>query len=904
MNAKKFMALGLVMGCSSMAFAADNTRVLDVIIRDFQPSHPDFENFSEEFVKHGWEIQNSGAVGYDATWNLDLAALHKSCGNGATVGGATTVAIGQDGYPKVKNIFLPRYLQKESTAPNLEYGLCAAKSATGTTQRGFKAVSPGVSGFVCPTVVQHQGQECDNEYAAESNNCWANTVYYTPGMVQPYLSFLDLNADGSFDMLDEVIIQKQQLLCDNSLFEQWYFDVPGTNKRTNKPLELPNVTGSSYFQIDYNYNNGGYFPLDSINQLTQERVGAAGCTPDQPCDQWGPQSLSIFCPPYDYEYAAKQMDFMNQKTAALCNAWRAYGGPRQTNYQDGLSAAMWAAASAGKLGQQHLRNYNFTMMGYAKFKYKEFDAKGMPNSEVFEFTGDDDMWIFVDGVLAVDLGGTHLAAPGKVSIADLAANNHGCGDVVPGLELYGKPPLADSSNCTPGTTKWADGTWHHLHFFYADRQTDGSNMFMRTSLAELAPSRYGQPSVGNVTVKVDDDGNQVTSILLNVSLSPETINMITASAGTQPEMVVIRTVTNPDGTTSVKTYGYYITAISGDVDKGSSGILYQMSGVLMDSEGNVVEGGILGNDQLAFNFPYDVNIAADADLMAAYNAVDPTLWTQLMAWNEKLTFPISSSTKPVVGYPDTPADWAVVKFFGSTDVKPLTLDTAITRPDFNKQADILTEEAEKNGGELPVNFTADLLLTPLPETIDGKPVGKNGNPLNLTDDDAKIFGSAGKGGALTNNTTALVGGQPKTDASMCFADGAESCSSWSFAMQGPFRINVRVFDHLGHFVSQYQQVVTEDMLQNALKQQKEPENQSSCKTPLYGQTGVFLATVKMYPVSQDGRALATGVYIYQVTVVQEEYYPCIKTSGQVQEGNVLYSRTYNVYTRGYRRQKQ
>ncbi|MCQ2108242.1 MAG: fibro-slime domain-containing protein [Fibrobacter sp.] len=896
MNAKKLMALGALMGCSSVAFAANDVTQLDIVIRDFQPNHPDFENFSEEAFSHLNEIFNYSYAGqpmslngFDADW-YGATAYHATCGNMATKAGSM---IGMDGKPFKANPVLPAYLQGTSTAAVLEYGECQNSSTPGITQRGYKQVlkdasgNPLVQGFVC----------------AGNNTAWANPVYYTPGMVGQFLNFAPPDSTGEYDMYDGVEIVKLGELCDNRFFAQWYKDFPGINLRTNTTMDIPRDKASGYYIYDYNYNNGGYSPLDSINPTTGTWVGPKACNegiqPNGKCEQFGPQSLSIFCPPYNYQYANTQTDYRKQNTYSLCQSWLKNGGPRN------VTAASAAASASGTLGLQHLRNYAFTMMGYAKFKYKvanQIDKSGAIKPEVFEFAGDDDMWIFVDGVLVVDLGGTHLSAPGSVNILTLAQNNHGC---------HAGEPLSTYTNCDGATDAagWADNTWHHLHFFYADRQTDGSNIYIRSSLAEVAPSRYGQPSVGNVTVKVDEEGNQVTGVLLNTKLADSTIAYINAAAANpavaQPAMVVIRTVTNADGTTSVKTYGYYITSISGDVDKGANGILYQMTGELRDENGQVVQGGILGNDQMAFNFPYDKDIAADTDLRAAYEAASPGLWDQLLAWNEKLAFPIASSSgKNVVGYPDSPIDWAVVKFFGATDVKPLALDTAITRPDFNEQAEQLTQKAEENGGELPMNFTADLLLAPLPEVgPDGKLVGKNGNPLNLTDDDAKTFGSAGVGGALSNNTTAIVGGVAKTDASMCFADGTESCSSWSFAMQGPFRINVRVFDHLGHFVSQYQQVVTEDMLHAALSQQKAPEPQSSCHTPLYGQTGVFLATVKMYPVSQNGRALATGVYIYQVTVVQEEYYPCIKTSGQVQEGNVLYSRTSNVYTRGYRREK-
>jgi fibro-slime domain-containing protein len=114
------------------------------------------------------------------------------------------------------------------------------------------------------------------------------------------------------------------------------------------------------------------------------------------------------------------------------------------------------------------------MMGYAKFKYKSENQS--PAHEYLQFAGNDDMWIYVDGVLAVDLGGTHLAAPGYIDVEQLAQNNHGC---------HEGEPLANYSNCVQNTESWQSDTWHHIHFFYANRQSNYSNFMLQSSIAEL-----------------------------------------------------------------------------------------------------------------------------------------------------------------------------------------------------------------------------------------------------------------------------------------------------------------------------------------------------------------------------------------------------------------------------------
>lgn len=55
----------------------------------------------------------------------------------------------------------------------------------------------------------------------------------------------------------------------------------------------------------------------------------------------------------------------------------------------------------------------FTMDSYGKVK----DLNGNRIPAVFEFSGDDDVWIYVDGKLALDLGGSHGVAEGKLDFS-------------------------------------------------------------------------------------------------------------------------------------------------------------------------------------------------------------------------------------------------------------------------------------------------------------------------------------------------------------------------------------------------------------------------------------------------------------------------------------------------------
>jgi fibro-slime domain-containing protein len=65
----------------------------------------------------------------------------------------------------------------------------------------------------------------------------------------------------------------------------------------------------------------------------------------------------------------------------------------------------------GEDGKNH--NFGFTTELHTKFKYE--------GGEVFKFEGDDDLWVFINKKLAIDLGGIHSAMPGEVNLDQFAA---------------------------------------------------------------------------------------------------------------------------------------------------------------------------------------------------------------------------------------------------------------------------------------------------------------------------------------------------------------------------------------------------------------------------------------------------------------------------------------------------
>lgn len=115
---------------------------------------------------------------------------------------------------------------------------------------------------------------------------------------------------------------------------------------------------------------------------------------------------------------------------------------------------------------------------------------------IFEFTGDDDFWLYVDGELVIDLGGIHSAVPGSVNFRTGSVNVNGTKTTL--RELFTKNykkrnPKAAAAEVEAylaqyfdeGSTVFRDDTTHTMKIFYMERGAGASNLHMRFNLAAV-----------------------------------------------------------------------------------------------------------------------------------------------------------------------------------------------------------------------------------------------------------------------------------------------------------------------------------------------------------------------------------------------------------------------------------
>lgn len=151
-------------------------------------------------------------------------------------------------------------------------------------------------------------------------------------------------------------------------------------------------------------------------------------------------------------------------------------------------------------------NHHFGMSMTTEFVQPAGGKTTDNNDMVFEFSGDDDVWVYIDGVLVGDLGGIHEKATldinfatGEVKVGHIDGANGAEKEIEKtNIKAKFKAAGADTSNFSGNT--FCDSTKHKLSFFYLERGAGASNMSLKFNLTTLPSSEVA---------KVDQNGGAV-----------------------------------------------------------------------------------------------------------------------------------------------------------------------------------------------------------------------------------------------------------------------------------------------------------------------------------------------------------------------------------------------------------
>ncbi len=317
-------------------------------------------------------------------------------------------------------------------------------SSTCTVEPGYECTQPPLGESLTLPLIVRDFDETHPDFNFGLTGCEAAST----GMVDS-----QLDAEGK-----PVLIAPNGTSCATTTtaasFATWYRDTPGTNTTVVTSITLWNDGAGNYVnQWGPNGEQWATTNPEGITWCANADGSCADCTFEyeicyDPCTPWGEGNTDVCAvAPGGITYHDGNPVFFPID---------GQGQSPQSEYGIALVPqpvylGNWQEEPGGAL-----HNFHFTSEVHFWFQYDP------ATSPTLDFTGDDDVWVFINNRLAVDLGGIHVPVNGSVNLATAAATL--------GLEA---------------------GTVYEIVVFQVEREKDGSSYRLTLSGFNTDPTDCG-----------------------------------------------------------------------------------------------------------------------------------------------------------------------------------------------------------------------------------------------------------------------------------------------------------------------------------------------------------------------------------------------------------------------------
>lgn len=326
-----------------------------------------------------------------------------------------------------------------------------------------------------------------------------------------------------------------------------------TNNKYNTSAYLGNNTGTvgekTYHTENYakwNYwgqKNAGYTgnyicsglvekSLDTSNNIVFTNTEPGLFRSDDTTNNYGKEIYTNVGLPFQYNKSKNEYTFnsntmsahFTDKNPAGSNKNLTYNATPQTitdlSVQGKSDNASWLPFDEGSSATMTSATYHFGMQAVIPFSMTangKMNAADENSDDIkFDFSGDDDVWVFVDGKLVLDIGGIHNEMAGTMNFATnewevLKSADNTCNDTVGdmnGQKMTGKLFNTDSETGVLGTDRktFAATTSHTLTVFYLERGAGASNCKIKFNLP-----MEDSVSVKKLVSDTDSKGDKISS---------------------------------------------------------------------------------------------------------------------------------------------------------------------------------------------------------------------------------------------------------------------------------------------------------------------------------------------------------------------------------------------------------